>query len=164
MTEPDAQETDQLHQLASAVLAHAVALLETAEIEPPARQFVAPGRVTTFPGCETLAVVVTRVFTGEPGNEQRTPPGCLLPTTATMQVVLHRCVPTVDGDGPASPEVVAAAGEDLVQQGWVLFRGFQGVLLNRPRAGSLLGVAGPLEAIRPEGGVGGWQLTVTARV
>lgn len=166
MTEPDPlEDADQLHQLASAVLTHAAALLEANEYDVPERRFVAPGRVTTMPGCETLAVVVTRVHAGEPGAETRvTTPGCLLPTTAVIQVVLHRCVPTIDNDGAPSTEAVAAAGQDLVEQGWVLLRGFQGVLGQRPAAGRLVGVAGPLEAIRPDGGVGGWQLTITARV
>lgn len=164
MTEPAVEDVDQLAQLASAVLTQAADLLAAAEFTLPDRQYVATGRVTTFPGCETLAVVVNRVHLGTPGNEQRVPPGCYQPTTAVMQVVLHRCVPTVDEAGAPSSSAIGDAGQSLLEQGWVLLRGFQAVLGNRPRPGALVGVAGPLEAIRPEGGVGGWQLTVTAQL
>ncbi len=165
MTAPALGTVDQLQRLAAGVLDLAADLLDDAGFPPPYQRYVAPGRVTTAPGCEALAVVVDRVALGTVGNEGRTPPRCLQPATATLTVTLHRCVPTVDDAGllPDASEQTAAASA-LLAQGWVLLRGFQAVVGGQPGPGRLLGVAGPLEALRPEGGVGGWTLGLTVQV
>lgn len=156
----------QLADAARAVLGLAVALLDDAGYPAPSRRYLAPGRVTTLPGCEAIAVVGSRAYPGTPGLEQRTPPrGCFLPTSAQFDVVLHRCVPTVGDDGGLpDAAVLDAAGEALLEQGWVLLRGMQAILGRQPAPGRPVGVAGPLEQLRPEGGVGGWSLTVTVQL
>lgn len=158
--------TDPLLDLARQVLTQSAQLLTDAEFPPPDRRFVSYGRVVTFPGCETLGVVVDRVYAGQPGSEQRTvPPDCRRLLAAQLSVVLNRCVPTV-ADGGDLPDwsTVNTAGESMVEQGWVLIDGFRGLLSNRPAGGAFVGVAGPLEALQPAGGIGGWRLTLNVQV
>lgn len=154
-----------LLDLARQVLDLAAAVLGDAGYPPPDRRYVAPGRVTTMPGCEALAVVVDRVYPGAPGQEVRTvPTSCAHPLTAQLTVVLHRCVPTVTADGLPDAGPLDTAGAGLTNQGWALLLGMQAALDTRPGAGRVVGVAGPLETLRPEGGIGGWQLTLNTRV
>jgi hypothetical protein len=164
VTDDPPVESRLLH-LAGQILTVATALLNDAGYSAPDRQFVAPGNVVTAPGCETLAVVIQRVYPGAPGLEQRTVPvDCNLPLSGQFSVVLHRCVPTVGDTGMPETPVIDAAGRSLTEQGAALIFGFQAALSRRPGGGRIVGVAGPLESLRPQGGVGGWALTVTARV
>lgn len=152
--------------LARDVLDLAAQVLTDAGTAAPDRRYVAPGQVSAPPGCDALFVVIDRVYAGQPGVETRTVPvNCAQPLTAQLRLVLHRCVPTIGdgGDWPAT-SVVDGAGAGLVGEGWALLLGVQSALATRPGGGGVVGLAGPLETLRPEGGVGGWQLTVNARV
>lgn len=148
------------------VLDLAAAILTDAGYAPPDRRYIASGRVVAMPGCESLAVVVERVYPGLPGQEQRTVPNtCAHPLSAQLAVVLNRCVPTVKDSGhlPEAAEL-DAAGVALTDQGWLLLLGMQAALGVRPGDGQVVGLAGPLESVRPDGGLGGWRLAMNVRV
>lgn len=162
MTQPSATVLD---DIAHAVLTYAAELLRDNGYSQPERAYVAPGRVTTPPGCDALAVTVDRVYVGTPGNEIRQSPGCTQQTTAVLTVHLDRCVPgTLDETGYRDPAELDAAGSLLNEQAVVLFRGFQSVADAKGGPGRFVGFAGPLVIVRPEGTVGGVQLTLTVQM
>lgn len=150
---------DLLARLLGAALDAATAALEqpATETGPPARRYVSHG--PPAPDCEQLAVhaLPARLLTA-PG------PGCVLIPVVPFAVVLYRCVTAVaDGPEPAPPPAATLDEEarSLAVDGWALLRGIlaarrDGVF--SPDKGSV--TVGPLEAVRPDGGLAGWRLNV----
>lgn len=153
---------DFLYTVANQALEAVVDRFATEGITLPDRQYVTGGLVAL--DCEQVVVEVVRVYTGTPGAELSDPVSCAVPRSAEMRIWIVRCVPIFkdNGDPPTQSEL-DASGEELLTDGWVLVWG----LLQEYRDGNFLSqcdklVIGNLAAVGPEGGFGGWALTIQA--
>jgi len=136
--------------------------LGTGFLGAPDRQFIAPGN-PVHDCCEQLAVWVNPVGAGSRS------PGTLAPvmqiTRPTLRVHATRCVPTGRLVGkqyvPPTPEVLSASAEQHLADGWALWNH----IFNLIRAEQLFIKCSKiiwdgLRSITPQGGCGGYTLTL----
>lgn len=123
----------------------------------PERAFVSPG-LPSFDCCDQLAVHAAAVFSDplQPlKNQERR-------NMVTLVAHATRCIPVIDSSGniPSAADMEAAA-EQIDADGWALWNH----LFNLIRAGSIFSLCrvvlwDGLRSINPQGGCGGWVLTL----
>jgi hypothetical protein len=150
-----------VRKLCNDLLAGAAASLS----DPPERQFVAHGDFAH--DCELLAVRTVSIRTEAP-DLHLGGAGCSVIPIVTLQLVLLRCYPTMDGPEPPAPAALTAASLQLADDAV----GLSGGILDRWSAGTLFPTAlihcdkvqiGILDPIGPLGGIAGWRISYEVR-
>lgn len=132
----------------------------------PERVFVAHGEPVVVKGCEQLTVHLDTpraVWQRSKPGQPRVPEQCQALLVGRAIVQLWRCWPEPDVSGVPSADAYTAASQGLEVDLWCLLTG-----LHEDRAAESLVtdhdcksiVIGDAQALRPLGGMAGWQLAV----
>lgn len=143
---------DDLYNLASGVLAKAVAAYTAAARTPPARQYVSAG-VPAWDD-EQLVVEVAGLRWGHPQQ-----PGIALAQgyalrTADLVVHVTRCMPGPDDNGnPPTADVLDSASQTLLGDAWTVFEALATAAADKTLNGCASVVVGQADIVGPEGGL-----------
>lgn len=133
------------------ILDRTVDAYTTAGVDLPARRYWT--LASTPADCEQLVVIFIQAYPGPPGDEASTPQRCDGPLTASIQVQITRCVPTVSVKGkPPTLEQIQAGAEPLVIDSYVLLRAARSLEMWDEGEGYGLGVIATVDAGEPQGG------------
>lgn len=154
---------DRVYTLAAELLAAVVDAAADHTPDPivlPERRFVSNGEVAF--DCPQVAVQTPRVFRGLAGQPFSDVVRAGDVFTAEYTIWLTRKVPTFDQQGnPPSGDKIQQSAQTILDDGWLLTIGLLPKL--KVVAESCMSLAiGDCVGVGPEGGHGGWQLTVHA--
>lgn len=156
-----------LYDIATEVKDAVVAGFDAEDVELPDRRFVANGAIAD--DCEQLAVAVQRIFQGTPDGETALVDdvaGAGLRSIDLIVRLTRDCQPLMDHTNDVVDAAdIDAAGRVLLIDGWLLRK----IVTAAKRAGDILSacdkaVIGPCVSFGPQGGFGGWELTIRAQV
>lgn len=157
------------YDLASDLLTAVETIFASVDPDPvalPTRRYVANG-VPALDAPDQLTVQVARPYLGRPGREDASiPRGGAFTKTVELSVMLTRCVPVLKDDGTA-PTVAKldASAQEILRDGSLLFDGLTRVIARGELFDTCEDVAlGPMVPYGPEGGSGGWVLTVAVQL
>lgn len=155
---PDTRIADTATQILSQLVTRLAAL----GLDVPDRRYVHAGQIAIdFAGkdcADELVVAWADAYQGTPEGEIRAPIGGGAPSTALFQILLTRCVPTMDANTLApSASDLNDAGVQIMTDAFTLLRAVfeaesDGDLVTE---GCSLSTLGRLIPYGPEGGVGG---------
>jgi hypothetical protein len=137
------------------------ALLASAETWVPSaeRSYITHGRAVA--DCDSLVVWTESIVATQPNKAV-----CSIQSLWTVHVTRFKCVPTIDESGNAEePEVYQASALDLANEGEAIWYGVIGAWADGTLFDGAIGCAqidlrSGLSAIEPQGGMGGWDLTI----
>ncbi len=153
---PAACTLDDLWQLAEQILAKVNEIFARCGVSLPARQYIA--LATPAQDCEQVTVSWQQSYIGPPGDEASRPQQCESPRSAVFQVVITRCIPTVDDRNrmPKTDDLNQSA-RMLMQDAWLLLQSVNDM-------DDYLGVIATTEAGEAQGGLQSIILTLTLGV
>lgn len=153
-----------LADLADSILAAVEARHADAGIGLPNRRYTHTGEVAY--DCEQLVVTLTGVFAGLPASPHNDPVNPVAPISASFEIHVVRCVPTLDQQGnPPSVDRLNASAQEIATDHYVLARG----ILTSARTGEYgdhcqavtIDRVGPAD---PQGGYGGTIATISVGI
>lgn len=157
-----------LFDLAKEILAECVDILSDAGITPPEIQAVWPGEIVDE-GCDQISVGLERLYNGLPGLEAASPEAVAemaWARSASYVVRIVRCVNSGNDRGrPPTVTEIEDDAEATYSDIWAIHQG----LVTRYHAGTFLEacqsfLVGNALPAGPDGGVGGWTITLDMAV
>lgn len=151
---------DYLYELAEDILTASEGVLTDNGVTLPSRRAIWPGEIVDE--CDQLAVTLSQIYSGSPGNPVADPERGGYVRTAQYIIRIVRCLESLDeqGRGPSDEEINAdslVAYTDI----WVLFQGLIERYAAKTFLSSCQGVLFSLiTPVGPQGGLGGWAVTI----
>lgn len=154
-------QAGRLYAFADRLMETVVSVFMSAGVPLPDRKLITVG--TPVHDCEEVVVTFQQVSKGLPGQDP-VPQNCNAPSTASFEVHLVRCFPTIQGRGnlAPSPEVLTVNAEGLMVDAWLLMAAADEV--NSDPLWGLSGMIYSVQAGEPQGGFVGVVLSVQAAV
>jgi hypothetical protein len=167
-----------LEATARRLLAAVVACFDDADVDLPARRYVAPGAAELVAhDCEQVTVALVQTYAGLPASagQQLVPtpahPGRQHLPTGVFEVAIVRCAPTADDDGePPDAEDLDDAGAAFLADAALLLQAAQagvrsGVFTSdTPGSQPSSAANGPVIPIGPEGGFVASRIQVSVQL
>lgn len=133
------------------VLDRVVDVYANAGVDLPERRYWT--LASTPADCEQVVVIFVQAYIGPPGDEATQPQRCDGPMTASLQVQVTRCIPTISAKGrPPTLEQIQAGAAPLVVDAYVLLRAAAELEQWDAGEGYGLGVIATVDAGEPQGG------------
>jgi hypothetical protein len=133
------------------VLDRVVDVYESVNVYLPERRYWT--LASTPADCEQVVVIFLQAYLGPPGDQATKPQRCDGPMTASIQVQITRCIPTISAKGrPPTLEQIQAGAEPLVIDAYMLLRAAGDLEQWDQNEGFGLGVIATVDAGEPQGG------------
>ena len=132
------------------VLDSVVSTFQSYGVPLPDRQYWTVGQAAV--DCEQLAVTLSQIYLGPPGDQASIPQRCEIARSAVLGVTIAREIPTVGLNGrPPTAEKISRAAEISAIDSWVLISSINSFDQWEP-GGLGVGVIATVDIPPPEGG------------
>lgn len=161
-----APDPDYLYQAADRILSVIETAFEAANVALPPRRYIAGGDVAWDCPEGQLVIHMPRIYTGLPVAADLREVRCGTTRSAAVTVWLLRCVPTLEDDAdPPAAEALDDSGRELLIDALLL----SDTMIRAHSRGELVDddtqvALGDLQAVGPQGGLGGWRQDLRIQV
>jgi hypothetical protein len=165
-TPVDPERTAEVHSLVNMldeILSRVQAAYAQASIDLPDRRYWTLSQPAV--DCEQLVVAFVQAYIGPPGDEAMRPQNCHSPRSASIDIQVTRCIPTVGSRG-RSPDAASIqdASKQLAIDAWLLLDIAGSLDTWDPVGIPGLGVIATIDAGEPQGGFQSVTLHMTAAI